>query len=48
MEKHDLRNAKKEEKEALRLVAINLYKQKKSQKEIAILSNIHLKSATTY
>jgi transposase len=41
MGKHDLRNAKKDEKEALRLVAIKLYKQKKSQKEISILLNIH-------
>ena len=41
MEKHDLRSAKKEEKEALRLVAIKLHKQKKSQKEISILLNIH-------
>jgi len=41
MEKHDLRSSKKEEKEALRLVAIKLYKQKKSQKEISILLNIH-------
>lgn len=41
MEKHDLRNAKKEEKEALRLIAIKFYKQKKSQKEISILLNIH-------
>ena len=41
MGKYDLRNAKKEEKEALRLVAIKLHKQKKSQKEISILLNIH-------
>ena len=41
MRKYDLRNAKKEEKEALRLVAIKLHKQKKSQKEISILLNIH-------
>ena len=31
----------KEEKEALRLVAIKLYKQRKSQKEIYVLLNIH-------
>ena len=41
MGKYDLRKAKKEEKEALRLVAIKLHKQKKSQKEISILLNIH-------
>lgn len=41
MGKYDLRNAKKEEKEALRLIAIKLHKQKKSQKEISILLNIH-------
>ena len=46
MGKHDLRNAKKEEKEALRLVAIRLHKQKKTQKEISILLNIHRN--TTY
>ena len=43
MKKHnDLRNAKKEEKEALRLVAIKLYKQRKSQKEISFLLNIQV------
>ena len=41
MIKNDLRKAKKERKEAFRLVAIKLHKQKKSQKEIAILLNIH-------
>lgn len=41
MEKYDLRSATKEEKEALRLVAIKLYKQKKTQREISILLSIH-------
>ncbi len=41
MKKKDLRSAKTEEKEALRLVAIKLHKQKKGQKEISILLDVH-------
>ena len=44
MEKIDLRKAKKEEKEAIRIRAINMHKQKISQKKIAFLLGVHKNS----
>ena len=44
MEKIDLRKAKKQEKEAIRIRAIIMHKQKIKQKEIAIFLGVHKNS----
>ena len=48
MEKIDLRSASKEEKEAIRIRAIRMHKQKKSQKEISILLGVHKNSVNKW
>ena len=48
MEKIDLRNASKEEKEAIRIRTIRMYKQKKTQKEISIMLGVHKNSVNKW
>ena len=48
MEKIDLRSASKDEKEAIRIRAIRMHKQEKSQKEISILLGVHKNSVNNW